>query len=98
TGMAEDAQGLIVAVGDKLFCIRNGKMTPYAYKGGAEPAYFWILNLCVAHDGAIWLASHNGIFRLEDGVVRRWSTAEGLSSNNGSCIFEDADGAVWAGL
>jgi ligand-binding sensor domain-containing protein/signal transduction histidine kinase len=96
--MGEDAQGIIVAVGDKLFRIRNGRMTPYAYKGGAEPAYFWILNLCVAHDGAIWVASHNGIYRLDDGLVRRWSTAEGLSSNNGSSIFEDADGAIWAGL
>jgi PAS domain S-box-containing protein len=98
TGMVEDAQGLVVAIGNKIFRIRNGQLIPYAYKGGKEPAYYWVFNMCVARDGAIWVASNDGIFRLKDGIVRQWSMAEGLSDNNVSCIFEDVDGAVWAGL
>ncbi|MGD0812751.1 MAG: two-component regulator propeller domain-containing protein [Verrucomicrobiota bacterium] len=98
TGMLEDGEGFVVAAGDKLYRIQNGKMVPFAYAGGEEPTYYWIFNLCVARDGAIWVASNNGIFRLKNGVPRRWSTAEGLSDNYASCVFEDVDGAIWAGL
>ena len=97
--MAEDAQGVVVAAGDKLYRIRNGQMIPFAYADGEEPTYYWIFNLCVAHDGAIWVASNNGIFpHYKRHLCGSWSTAEGLSDNNVSCIFEDVDGAIWAGL
>jgi ligand-binding sensor domain-containing protein/signal transduction histidine kinase/PAS domain-containing protein len=96
--MAEDAESVIVAVADRIFRLRNGRLIPYSYTGGTEPTYYWILNLCVARDGAIWVASNNGIFRIKNGIARQWSTAEGLSGHNVSCIFEDVDGAVWAGL
>jgi signal transduction histidine kinase len=97
TAMVEDARGLIVAVGDKLFRIENGRMFRYPYKD-SEPAYFWIFNLCVDREGALWVASNHGIFRVSNGIVRQWSTTEGLSDNHVSFIFEDVDGAVWAGL
>jgi PAS domain S-box-containing protein len=98
TAMAEDSESILVAVADKLFRIRDGKMVPYKYAGRTEPAYYWIFNLCVARDGSIWVASNDGVFRLKDGAVKQWSTAEGLSDNNVSDIFEDVDGAVWAAL
>ncbi|MGD0812481.1 MAG: two-component regulator propeller domain-containing protein, partial [Verrucomicrobiota bacterium] len=98
TAMVEDAQGLVVAVGDKLFRIQNDKKVPYAYADGHGPSYYWIFNLCLADDGAVWVASNNGIFRIKNGVARQWSTGEGLSDNNVSYIFQDADGAIWAGL
>ena len=98
TAMAEDSQGVIVSVADKLFRVRDRRLVPFEYAGGTEPAYYWVFNLCVAHDGSIWVASNNGIFRIKAGIARQWSTANGLSGKNVSCIFEDADGAVWAGL
>jgi signal transduction histidine kinase/PAS domain-containing protein len=52
----------------------------------------------VGRDGAIWVASNNGIFRIKNGIARQWSISEGLSDNNVTCIFEDVDGAIWAGL
>ncbi|MGP8198316.1 MAG: two-component regulator propeller domain-containing protein, partial [Limisphaerales bacterium] len=98
TAMVEDAQGLIVAVGNNLCRIQNGRMIPFAYAGGTEPTYYWIFNMCVGRDGAIWVASNNGIFRIKNGIVRQWSTAEGLADKGISFIFEDVDGAIWAGL
>jgi len=97
TAMVEDAQGLMVAIADRLYRIRNGKMVPFAYADAKEPAYYWIFNLCVGRDGAIWVSSNNGIFRLKNGIARQWSTTEGLSENSVSFVFEDVDGAVWAG-
>jgi PAS domain S-box-containing protein len=98
TSMAEDSQGPLVAIADRLYRIRNGRMAPYAYADGLEPSYFWIFNMCVGRDGAIWIASNNGIFRIKNGLARRWSTEEGLSDNDIFFVFEDVDGAVWAGL
>jgi PAS domain S-box-containing protein len=97
TAMAEDAQGLIVAIADRLYRIRDGKLIPFIYAGGAEPAYYWVMNLCVARDGTLWVASNNGLFRIKNGIARQWSTTEGLSGNHVMFVFEDVDGAVWAG-
>jgi len=98
TGMVEDGKSFVVAVGGSLFRIQDGKMSPFAYGDGKEPIYYWIFNICRGRDGAVWIASNNGIFRIINGVARHWSTGEGLSDNNVSCIFEDADGVIWAGL
>ena len=99
SAMTEDTEGPIVGVGDKIFRIRNERMMPYAYADGAEPAYYWVVNLAVGTvRWSIWVASNNGIFRLRNGVVRRRSMTEGLSDNNVFWVFEDIDGAVWAGL
>jgi len=92
--MAEDAQGMIVAVADRLYRIRDGNLIPFVYAGGTEPAYYWVMNLCVARDGALWVASHNGLFRIKDGIVRQWSANEGLLGNHVLFVSEDVDGAV----
>jgi signal transduction histidine kinase len=54
--------------------------------------------LCVARDGGIWLASKNGIFRVQDGTLQHWGTADGLAGDNVQWICEDKDGSMWAGL
>ena len=99
TVCAKDSESVLVGVGGELFRIQSGKMTPYQYKGEARPDYYWISALCVAKDGALWVASNNGIFRLLNGAFQRWGLAEGLSGNGVLWIFQDAsDVSIWAGL
>jgi len=100
SAIAEDAQSVLVAAGsgDCLFRMQDGKMNHYQYKDGAPPDYYWINNLFIANDGAIWVASKNGIFRLQDGAVQHWSTTNGLSSDNGLWVCQDVDGSIWVGL
>ena len=99
TVCTEDSESVLVGVGDKLFRIKSGKMIPYQYKRESLPDYYWISALCVAKDGAIWVASNNGVFRLLDGTFQHWGPANGLSGNGVLWIFEDAsDGYIWAGL
>jgi hypothetical protein len=81
-----------------LFRIQAGQLNPYQYKESWPPAYYWINHLCVARDGAIWVASQNGIFRLQAGTVKHWSAADGLSGELVQWLCEDADGSIWAGL
>ena len=93
----EDATGVIAAIGPDLFRIRDGRLEPYRFDGAA-PAFGWFNTLCLAKDGAIWAATNNGLFRIADGRVKHWTTAEGLSSNRVNFVFEDIDGSIWCGL
>ena len=61
----EDATGVIAAIGPDLFRIRDGRLEPYRFDGTA-PAFAWFNTLCIAKDGAIWAATNNGLFRIED--------------------------------
>lgn len=91
---AEDSEGVIVGIGPTLCRIKEGVAIPFSYKGPV-PALDWIINLCVAADGAIWVAGANGVFRVQDGRFQHWSTADGLSSLMVESILEDIDGAIW---
>jgi ligand-binding sensor domain-containing protein/signal transduction histidine kinase len=96
--LAEDSHGVLAGIGDTLFRIQDGKLQPYLYKDGVQPVFYWIINLCVAKDGVIWVASNNGIFRLQDGTFKRWSATNGLSGDRTYWVCEDVDGGIWAGL
>ena len=100
SALAEDAESVLAAMGtgDSLFRIRNGQFVPYQYPAGEKPNYYWINNLCVAHDNSIWVACKNGVYRLQKGQVSHWSTAEGLSSPIALWISEDADQSIWVGM
>lgn len=48
--------------------------------------------------GALWIGSYgDGLFRIRDGEVRHYDTANGLFDNAVSCILPDADGRLWLG-
>ena len=100
SAITEDAQSVVVATGTGscLYRIHGGKEKPYQYHDSPPPDYYWVNNLCVARDGALWVASKNGIYRLLNGDVKRWSTTEGLSGDIAQSICQDADGSIWAGL
>jgi PAS domain S-box-containing protein len=94
---AEDAGGILVGIGPELRQIRGGQLQPYSFGNGPQPAFFWINNLSVARDGAIWVASNNGVFRVQGGSWEQWSTANGLPSDRVHAIIEDEDGSIWVG-
>jgi signal transduction histidine kinase len=100
SAIAEDSRSVLVAAGtgDSLFRIEDGKLNHYQYKDGVPRDYYWINDLFVAKDGAIWVASKNGIFRLQDGAVQHWTTTNGLASDNGLWVCQDMDGSMWVGL
>jgi PAS domain S-box-containing protein len=96
--LAEDDESVLAGIGVSLMRLKNGTAVPYAFKPGHEPDFQSFDNFWVARDGAIWIASYNGIYRVKDGESRRWSTENGLSGNRVHYVFEDSDGAIWAGL
>jgi len=96
--ITEDAQSVLVGVGKILYRIQAGKLNPYQYQDDPAPDYYWINNLSVAKDGAIWVASNNGLFRVQNGTVKHWPTGDTLLDNSACCVYEDVDGITWAGL
>lgn len=96
-GMAEDAQGVIASVGGQLYRASREGLTPYPFVGD-KPNFEWILNLLVAKDGALVVASEAGLFRIKDGVVQNWKQSDGLVDQRVQGISEDEEGVVWASL
>ena len=95
-GFAEDSRSVLVGVGGKLNRIENGALHPFEYQG-TPPEYYWIRNLYVAKDGAIWVASNNGLFRVKDGAYKQWPTLAGFAGSRVLWVCEDEDGTIWAG-
>src|SRR6266568_1988413 len=48
-----------------------------------------------ASDGPLWIAYNDGLDRIADGQVRRFTTADGLSSNSLLSAYEDHRGVLW---
>lgn len=97
TALAEDGQGMIVSIGGTLFRASRSGLAEYEYKPGQTPSLAWIRDLTTSRDGALWIASVDGILRVQDGAVQRWTTASGLASDDIYSLSEDDDGTVWAG-
>lgn len=58
-----------------------------------------ITDICVAKDRSIWLAtSGSGIFVYENNILRNYTIRNGLPSNWILCLYESADGTLWAGM
>lgn len=99
SAIAEDSESVIVGRGTThaLCRLKGGEFVPFKYSGD-EPEYYWIHNLLCAQDGAIWVASGNGVYRVQAGQVQHWGSASGLSGDTALCMTEDADGTIWVGL
>ena len=96
--LAEDGESILVGVGSELCRLRNGQLQPYPFEHGKEPVFYWINNLLVARDGAIWVASNNGLFRVQGAKWEQWSAESGISNAVIYVVIEDPDGSIWAGL
>ena len=49
----------------------------------------------LAKNASLWIAYSDGLERIADGQVRRFTTADGLSSNSLLSAYEDRRGVLW---
>ena len=58
----------------------------------------WVVGLCETKDGSIWVSSANGgLLRFKEGQSWRYTTNNGLPSNNVLSALQDAKGNLWIG-
>jgi PAS domain S-box-containing protein len=91
----EDKLGVIAGLGPRLMRISGGQLQPYHFRDEAT-VLDWIYSLCASSDGAIWVGTNHGIFRIKDGDYREWTTPDGLLTNQVDSVTEDAEGNIWA--
>ncbi len=102
---AEDRHGnLWIATGEPdsaLLRWRDGQFRVFTQAEGAPAG--WTKDLFLDGKGRLWLATfQDGLLRLDDTNADRlnfvrYTTADGLASNNITCLTEDAQGEIYAG-
>ena len=75
--------------------LRDGKLQIEALVAvGASPSGE-VRGFLRTRDGALWVATFDGLWRLKDGRVAHFTTADGLASNSVPALHEDPDGNLW---
>jgi diguanylate cyclase (GGDEF)-like protein len=76
----------------------NGKMLQH-WPASSFPAAERIASLIEDRDGTLWLAfTHQGIASFRDGKVIRYTTRQGLPSDDINSLFQDNNGHLWVGF
>jgi signal transduction histidine kinase/ligand-binding sensor domain-containing protein len=94
--LAEDSKAnlWIGSYGGGLFRFRDGHFVQYSIEQGLVSKV--VLQIVVAPDDSLWMATPNGISHMRDGVIRNYTIADGLSSNQILSVHLDRSGALWA--
>ena len=74
---------------------RKGRWRRYSTANGLPSSR--IYDLRFASNGALWLATENGISRFDGVRFTNWSKRDGLGDNKVFCIHTAKDGVLWFG-
>src|SRR6267154_2535834 len=80
--------------GGGLFRFRDGHFGQYSMEQGLVSKV--VLQIAVAHDGSLWIATPDGVSHMKNGLFQSYTVAEGLSSNHVFSVYQDRSGSVWA--
>ncbi|HAV12127.1 MAG TPA: hypothetical protein DCX06_01345 [Opitutae bacterium] len=92
----KDWHGNVIFQGrDQFYQIQSDEMVSYPIPGLADIQIHYAL---FANDRSVWLADYRGgLFRIADGVAKRFSNKElRVGADRFECIEEGVDGTVWA--
>jgi ligand-binding sensor domain-containing protein len=53
-----------------------------------------VFDIHKARTGALWFATNKGVFRRQNELVTRFTTADGLPSDDVKVILESPDGTI----
>jgi len=94
--IVEDGQGTVWVGTDRgLNAVRKGKVQSYTNRRGLQNDI--ILNMAVAKDDALWIATDGGgLVRFKDGAFATVGLAEGLGSESILSVHLDDDGMTFS--
>ncbi len=77
-----------------LFKFRDGRFTQYAVAQGLISNV--VLQIVVAQDDSLWIATPDGLSHLEKEHFTNYTTVQGLSSDRILGVHQDHAGTIWA--
>lgn len=93
--IGEDAAGrLLVSNGGALYVRENNRFVPF--DGGKLSAQLGIYAIHADRAGALWFGG-DGLRRFKDGVLKRFTVADGLAGNDVKVVIEARAGGLWIG-
>ncbi len=79
--------------GGGLFQLRNGVFTQYTREQGLASRI--VIQIVVAKDDSLWVATPDGVSHMQAGGIHNYSTADGLSSAQIRNVYQDHAGTIW---
>jgi len=81
--------------GGGLLHLANGEWNTYVAPG-VDGRTLSVSALYAVRNGSLWIGTNNaGLYRLANGRLDHFTTADGLSDQNVLSIFQDHEGGVW---
>jgi PAS domain S-box-containing protein len=74
---------------------KDGRLPAITVDGPAPTVE--VVSICRDREQALWLATYDGLFRLKDGHSVKYTTADGLLSDQTYCLRQDEEGNLWIG-
>jgi ligand-binding sensor domain-containing protein/tRNA A-37 threonylcarbamoyl transferase component Bud32 len=74
----------------------DGPITILNSKNGLSNNYIGDL-ICEDKEGSLWIGTEKGLSQLHNGKLVTWTTAEGLTDDYISCVYEDSQKRLWVG-
>ena len=94
--IVEDRQGVIWVAGSGLKQLRGSQLVPYHLFGANQK--FQARVLLADRDGGLWIGTRGqGLVRLYQGRIDRFTHADGLSGDIVYSLLEDREGNIWVG-
>jgi len=97
TGITEDSEGRVwVGTPDGVRILQGDSVTQ-SMQVTIHGRRQYVTALCADKAGDIWIGGYQGLVRWSDGLMKAFTTADGLSNEQVTVIFEDRDGNIWVG-
>ncbi|HVE56233.1 MAG TPA: two-component regulator propeller domain-containing protein [Pyrinomonadaceae bacterium] len=94
--IGEDGAGrLLISNFGALYVRDNNEFVPF--EPGKIPAIGLIFAIHADRENALWIGGDGGLRRFKDGVLKSFTTADGLAGNNVKTIIEAKSGGLWIG-
>jgi signal transduction histidine kinase/ligand-binding sensor domain-containing protein len=95
TAIEEDKSGRMwFGYWSGIYYLDNGHIINFNNKLGASPT---VMDIHADRTGTMWFASNEGVFHWQANAMTKFTTANGLASDDARVIHESANGTIWIG-
>src|SRR5215467_1749625 len=94
--IAQSAEGRLWLGTQKGLVTFDGVRFTTVSADGVALGEMWITALVEDRQHTLWIGTdESGVLKLDRGVMKRYTTHDGLPSDTAQCLFEGVDGRMW---